>query len=270
MGISDRSYYSDTGFSKRIASVVSRLILCNICVFFLVFLFRPLSLGSYLVLTPKNVFFHLMFWQPISYMFVHYGFFHILMNMLMLWFFGKDLENIWGGEKFLQFYLFCGIGAALCSLSIPVYWNAHVAGASGAVFGVLVAYAFLFPEREILLFFIVPMKMKYAVLLFVGINLYNAIASSFDGTAYFTHLGGGLFGYLYLKNSKIQRLLAFFSWSEFKENRYNARIIKENRQKEAVRRKVDLLLDKIAVSGINSLTRQEKSFLKHQSRQRQT
>jgi len=268
MGISDRPYYSDTISSKRFASVVSRLIICNISVFILVFLFRPLSLGSYLVLTPKNIFSHLMFWQPVSYMFVHYGLFHILINMLMLWFFGKDLENIWGGEKFLQFYLFCGIGAALCSLCIPVYWSSHVAGASGAIFGVLVAYAVLFPEREMLLFFIFPMKMKYAVLLFIGINLYSAIASSFDGTAYFTHLGGGLFGYFYLKSSKIQSLLAFLSWSEFKENRYKTKIIKENRHKEATQRKVDLILDKIAATGINSLTRQEKLFLEQESRQR--
>ena len=106
-------------------------------------------------------------WQLITYMFMHGGFFHILINMLVLWMFGAELENTWGSQRFFTYYMICGVGAGLCNLLIaPLFTSVGpTVGASGAIYGVLVAFGYLFPDRRIYIYGLIPVKAKFLVIL---------------------------------------------------------------------------------------------------------
>ena len=153
-------------------------------------------------LVPYDVTHHLFLWQMVTYMFLHGGFFHIFLNMLALWMFGTELESLWGTERFTRFYFITGIGAALCT--VLVSWNSFVTtiGASGATFGLLAAYGILFPERTILLYFVIPIKVKYLVLLLGLFTFWSSVTASGSGVAHVAHLGGMLFGWLYLRTER--------------------------------------------------------------------
>ncbi|OJU22406.1 MAG: rhomboid family intramembrane serine protease [Sphingobacteriales bacterium 41-5] len=156
-------------------------------------------------------------WQIITHMFAHaaYGtnmfgepsggiiFYHILFNMFALWMFGRILENVWGAKRFLIFYLICGLGSAALHLLMQ-YWmggDSLAVGASGAVFGILVAFAMTFPNTELYIMFIpVPIKAKWAVLGLVAIDLFGGVSNfSGDNIAHFAHLGGAITGFILLK-----------------------------------------------------------------------
>jgi membrane associated rhomboid family serine protease len=156
-------------------------------------------------------------WQPLTYMFLHGGFWHILINMLSLWMFGITLENDWGTKRFLQYYFLCGIGAALCviAVSIPSHeMMLRTIGASGAIYGVLLAFGVLYPDTPILFSFLFPIKAKYFVMIIGAI----AFMSSFQpgsGVSNVAHLGGMLFGYAFLKfRVRRPRAKPFGSWRE--------------------------------------------------------
>lgn len=162
--------------------------------------------------------------QLITYMFMHSGFSHILFNMLGVWMFGSVLENTWGSKRFLIFYMACGIGAGLLHLGVtykeltpiieaismmppekqellkahPQYiGNVPTVGASGAVFGILAAFAYLFPNTPIYIYFLFPIKAKWLMLIYGGIELYMGIQNSpGDSVAHWAHLGGALVGIL--------------------------------------------------------------------------
>jgi membrane associated rhomboid family serine protease len=162
--------------------------------------------------------------QLITYLFLHGGWQHVIFNMFALWMFGSVLENYWGPKRFLIFYIVCGIGAALCHLAVlypemsPVMDQFHflpaqqqqellyahdfrvnepTLGASGAVFGCLAAFGYLFPNDYIYLSFLVPIKAKWVVLGYAAIELYSGVQNSAgDNVAHWAHLGGGLVGLL--------------------------------------------------------------------------
>jgi membrane associated rhomboid family serine protease len=140
-------------------------------------------------------------WQLVSYMFLHGGLGHILFNMLALWMFGGSVEETWGTRRFLQYYFICGVGAGVCVvIANRLFGNIHqpTIGASGAIYGVLLAFAMLFPEAEILIMFLFPVKAKYAVMIFGAIALLLSIQGG--GTvSNFAHLGGLLVGYIYFR-----------------------------------------------------------------------
>lgn len=149
-------------------------------------------------------------WQLITHMFAHadsgpYQYIHILFNMFTLWMFGRILENVWGSKRFTIFYLLCGLGAAGLHLLMQYFLGNGVAdmavGASGAVFGVLVAFAMTFPNTELYLMFIpVPIKAKWAILGLVAIDLFGGIYQvSGDSIAHYAHLGGAITGFILLK-----------------------------------------------------------------------
>ncbi len=150
-------------------------------------------------LVPYDVTHHLFLWQLATYMFLHGGFFHLGLNMLALWMFGTELESLWGSRRFARFYFVTGIGAGICS--VLVAWNSFVPtiGASGAIYGLLAAYGILFPERTILLYFVIPIKAKYFVLILGVITFWSSLSASGSGVAHVAHLGGLLFGWFYLK-----------------------------------------------------------------------
>lgn len=146
--------------------------------------------------------------QYVSYIFMHAGVPHLFFNMLALWMFGMELANIWGTRRFLSYYLLCGIGAGVVH-SIVTYFmgdGAPTVGASGAVMGIMVAFALLFPKRIVVIFPFPPMPAKYAAMVFTAVDLYLGVSQSGDGVAHFAHLGGAVVGFLLLWISRRRML----------------------------------------------------------------
>jgi rhomboid family protein len=150
----------------------------------------------------------LRIWQPFTYIFLHGGLLHLLLNMLWLWMFGRELELVWGKRRFLNFFLLCGVGAGLIEMlvkTIPMFWgnrpsDVPTIGASGAIFGILMANAVLFPDRRVWLFPLpvaIPMRPYVAVI--AAIEFFFTLGSGGDKVAHLCHLGGMLVGYIYLR-----------------------------------------------------------------------
>jgi membrane associated rhomboid family serine protease len=174
----------------------------------------------YFGLIPILVWKNYFLWQLFTYIFLHGGFSHILFNLLALWWFGGELENYWGSKKFLFYFLFCGIGAGICTVLFTpgIYQRIPVIGASGAIYGILLAFAWLFPNRPILIYFLFPIPAKYMVIIFGLIEFFSSMGGSGGGVAHLTHLGGLLFGLLYMGypmvRQKIRREYYKRKWSQ--------------------------------------------------------
>lgn len=142
----------------------------------------------------------LRIWQPLTYLFLHGTFTHLLFNMLSLWMFGTQIERDWGTRRFVRYYFLCGLAAAVCVLVANVVvgdWRTPTIGSSGAIFGVLVAFGVLYPEQTILMNFLFPIKAKYLVMIYAAIQLVMTFGPN-TGVSTIAHLGGMAFGYLYL------------------------------------------------------------------------
>ena len=140
-------------------------------------------------------------WQLVGYSFLHGGFGHILFNMFALWMFGVQLENTWGSRRFGIYYFACVIGAGLIQLVVASLAAAEgniypTLGASGGVYGILLAFGMMFPNQPIYIYFLFPVKAKWLVIGFGAIELWSGITGSPSGVAHFAHLGGMLFGFL--------------------------------------------------------------------------
>lgn len=138
-------------------------------------------------------------WQLITYSFIHGGFTHLLFNMFALWMFGVQIENTWGSRRFAEFYFVCVIGAALSQMVVSYGTPVPTVGASGGVFGILLAFGMMFPEQPIYLYFMFPVKAKWFVLGYGLIELWSGVMGTQAGVAHFAHLGGMLFGFLLLQ-----------------------------------------------------------------------
>lgn len=142
-------------------------------------------------------YFHI--WQIVSYMFLHAGLGHIFFNLFALWMFGQSIENFWGTRRFAIYYFLTGIGAALLHMLVGG-GNAPTLGASGAVYGILLAFGMMFPERRIMLLIPpIPIKAKYFVAIFGAIELISGLSRSGTGVAHFAHLGGMVVGFILIK-----------------------------------------------------------------------
>jgi membrane associated rhomboid family serine protease len=159
-------------------------------------------------LVPSAVTHGLRVWQPFTYIFLHGGLLHLLINMLFLWMFGRELELVWGKRRFLNYFFLCGVGAGLIEVlvkTIPVFFgrppsDIPTIGASGAIFGILLANAVLFPDRKIWLIplpITIPMRPYVAVM--AAIEFFGTLGSGGDGVSHICHLGGMRVGYLYLR-----------------------------------------------------------------------
>ncbi len=156
---------------------------------------------SYLYLIPDLVLQNGDWWQLVTYMFIHAGFWHILFNMLALFMFGIQLERRMGSSEFLVFYFVCGIGAGLATVlinSASGLGMVAVVGASGAIVGLLLGFASFFPDARIFIFGILPMRAPTAVLAFAGLEVIFLVTNTMSGVAHLTHLAGIAFAYLYL------------------------------------------------------------------------
>ena len=311
---------------RNIPVVTKNLLIINILVFIATYVVRGMNIDL-------NDIFGLHFflasdfriWQFFTYMFMHGGFTHILMNMFMLWMFGMVVENVWGPRKFLFYYIVCGVGAGLCQelaqygtylveglanfdsvrvgttvLPMDVYLNMmNTVGASGAIYGVLLAFGMLFPEERMFIIPIpVPIKAKWIIMGSIVVELFSAIGTSNDGVAHLAHLGGMLFGFILIRYWKkhpysgygdfgMNRGHQFFdrmkntweqrggrdsrnasngnsgSWTNASQsnNANNRSDWDYNAQKKQQQEEVDRILDKIRKSGYDSLTKDEKQKL---------
>jgi membrane associated rhomboid family serine protease len=262
-------------------SWVIRLIILNVVIYFIQIMFSfvgtgvkmiPLSdiLIYYMGLRPELVIEKFYVWQLGTYMFLHGNFMHLFLNMYALLIFGVPVEQAWGSRRFLIFYLFTGIGAGITILSLNTFlgginYSMATIGASGAVFGLLLAFGMLFPDAEILLFFILPIKAKYLVFLYGGIELYSLIASSGQSPiSHAGHLGGILFGIIYF-------LIIRKRGITFKSKLIKARLNREIGRKETSMAadaktgelQLENILRKIKTSGPDSLTDDEYQYIRY-------
>jgi membrane associated rhomboid family serine protease len=265
--------------STFVKSWVIRLIIFQTAVFFVQIVFSQVGIGGqsgslsdvlvyYLGLRPILVMEKFYVWQLFTYMFLHGGFIHLFLNMYALLIFGIPVEQAWGGRRFLIYYIFTGLGAGITIMIINTILGditTPTIGASGAVFGLLLAFGMLFPEAEILLFFFIPMRAKFLVLLYGGIELYSLYSSGAQSPiSHAGHLGGIIFGLLFF-------LIIRKRGISFKSKLIKARLNREiGRRQAKIERRVEseesplvVILNKLKASGADSLTDDEYQHIKH-------
>ena len=194
-----------------VSTTLKALIAANVVMFLVTTFAQPVI--PYLGLVPAFVLRRFWVWQVATYMFLHGGIFHIVFNMLALWMFGAELERIWGTRYFLKFYFVTGIGAGALTVlfsTLPFAFaqqvqHSIVIGASGAIYGLLLAYALYFPDRPIYMYFVFPIPAKVFVAIIGAIAFFSSLSEA-GGTANATHLGGLIIGYLFLKGAKMHPL----------------------------------------------------------------
>ena len=220
-------------------------------------------------------------WTIVTYMFVHGGFMHVFMNMLALFFFGPPLEQKWGSRFFLRFYLVTGLGAAAFSVLLYSLTGPTImVGASGAIFGILVAFALNWPDAKIYLYFVFPVPAKWFVAALGAFTLLSTVQGSADGVAHWAHLGGLVTGFVYLRyGDRIGRRAHSLLYKE-RPAAPRARTRRAAPPPDPTPRRrrradgdsldeVDRILDKIRASGMDSLSARERAFLDEVSRQYQ-
>ena len=300
----------------RIPTITKNLLIINVLMFLATWVFARQGINLNNVL---GLHFFLAsdfsLYQLFTYMFMHANFTHILFNMFSLWMFGCVVENVWGPKKYLFYYLACGVGAGLIQLlaqfgefyvmasdQIPGFGFGDVmtvarnsqavlnlwttVGASGAIYGILLAFGMLFPEQRMFIFPLpVPIKAKWFVCIFVAIELLSALGTSGSSVAHFAHLGGALFGYIMIRYWRNypggggygrSRGQQFFdrmkdNWERRSHRKADEVRRGDNQRRESdwdynARRKarqdeIDRILDKVRRSGYDSLTDEEKSKL---------
>jgi membrane associated rhomboid family serine protease len=288
------NYYRPSLFGgfQFFPKVIKYLLIGNTAIFFLTLLLERMWVGSanvgYLVrdlfaLSPLGHGFQP--WQLISYQFLHGSLLHLLFNMFSLWMFGLELENFWGAKRFFIYYLVCGVGAGLVHLLIGPSFApaAQTVGASGAIYGVLVAFAMLFPNQPIFVYFFLPIRAKYFVMIYAGLDLFFGVTGSPDGVAHFAHLGGAAVGLVYvlalqgrIKLPRIDRRPQELAPTEEFNRKFSMDHrnisdasydeLHEGRDEDPDQQRIDAILDKISQRGYQSLTDDEKKFLFEASR----
>ena len=267
-------YNNHLGYRLRtLPSGVKALLMINLIIFLtqlLLSLWLPDRIEQIFGLSYNGLTYYNYFWQIFTYMFLHGGWLHLFFNLFALWMFGSELERLWGRNYFLKYYLLAGLGAgiaiALMNWYIDVHYDVNpiTIGASGAVYALLLAFGLKWPNREVLLYFLFPIKIKYLLIGFGLIEFFGTISSASGkggNISHIGHLGGLIAGFIILKLypanrfSKPSFLSKIFKKLRFKrkQNVINNRIKAKNI--------IDALLDKIAKQGINSLTRKEKRSL---------
>lgn len=255
-----------TYFGRGVSSAIKILIVANVAVFALENLLgiEPL-LNRYFGLVPSAVVNDFYIWQLFTYMFLHSGLWHILINMVVLWMFGSEIERYWGRKEFLGYFFITGIGSAILTTVFTHTSTIPIVGASGAIYGVLLAYGMMFPNRTIYLYFLIPVKVKYFVMFIGGVAFFSSITNQGGSISHMTHLTGMLIGYIYMKsNVRISNLSR--SFGELKIKREVKKAERVRRSYDNVRQEIDSILDRINEVGYENLTDDEKQKLEEASR----
>ena len=209
--------YARSSFYGYFPTGVKWLLIANVVMFLLTYLGGARFRADFLLLglAPVAVVKSFAVWQLFTYLFIHGGFAHLLFNMLSLWMFGSPLERDWGTRRFLKYYFLCGVGAGLCDVAINAAmgnWFTRTIGASGAIYGLLLAFGVLYPNQTVLMNFLFPIKAKYLVMIYGAIALLSALGEN-SGVSNVAHLGGMAFGYAYLKLR-----LSFFNLADARDS----------------------------------------------------
>lgn len=291
------NYYRPGGFGfSFFPPVIKNLLIINGVIFVLQLIMSGLTFqgipGAYILdhwfaLNPLGHNFQI--WQLITYQFMHGGFFHIAINMFILWMFGIEIENMWGSKKFLLFYLTAGvIGGLFQILLSPVLiggLSGPTIGASGAIMGVMVVFGILFPNRLIYLYFLIPIKVKYFIIVLVLIEIFAV--NSGGNVAHLAHVGGALTGFVYMlwdRSASFKNIFRSTSQyggggvnisnpfknisNPFKKKERNVEDAnfyevkdKDITEEHISQAEIDKILDKISQSGYQNLTEKEKKIL---------
>lgn len=254
---------------------VRGLIVANFVVFFLqMTVFTGPWLFDVFAFQPARVL--TRWWTPVTYMFLHGGFLHLLFNMLVLFVFGPAVEERMGGRTFASYYFVCGLGGALLSFGLMLTASSvAVIGASGAVYGVALAYAMFWPDRPLFVFPLpMPIKAKWLVIFLVGLSLFSAMFSRGSNVAHLAHLGGFLFGFIFMRVEGSVRSRAREAFTappmahvvpprrpRHREHVPAAAPSPPSRRDPTLYDEVDRVLDKISESGMDSLTPDERRLL---------
>ncbi len=275
--------------------VIKTLLLSNVIVWLLLFLFSRYQINDIPVTSIIDRVFALnplghgfRIWQLFTYLFMHYQFLHIFFNMFALWMFGMELENTWGSRRFFIYYTVCGIGAGVANLIFAPMFGvaAPTIGASGAVYGVLIAFGMLFPDRPIFMFPIFfPIRAKYLVAFYIAFEIFAVTGSQADSIAHVAHLGGAAVGYIMIlidrRRYPFQRLIdrivhrpkMKIYTNEYDESRrqnvadakyYDVEEKPDTKAKDdsfISQERIDQILDKISKGGYQNLTEEEKRIL---------
>ena len=254
---SRRGYFRPRLFTHAIKLLIS--------VNFLIFILQTVSrqervLFELFGIVPADTWSRFMIWQPFTYLFFHGGVFHVLLNMFVLWMFGSELETVWGKREFLKYYFLTGVGSGIVTVFFSLNSHVPVVGASGAIYGILLAYALMFPNRYVYLYFLLPIRVKYFVI-FIGVMaFFSSVNPGYSNVSHLTHLSGMLVGYLYLRSNLRWSLIRQFLThrKDGLKQRYETQ---KQQRKQGIRREVDQILDKINEVGYDSLTKSERDFL---------
>lgn len=226
-------------------------------------------------------------WQLVTYLFLHGDFFHLFLNLFSLWMFALPVESQWGSKEFVKYYFLCGIGAGIISVAIDPTSTGRIIGASGAIFGLLVAFAMLYPDAVVYLYALFPVKARHMAIAFGVLEFFAGISHRTPGVARFAHLGGMVIGYLYIRWWWIFKIKLKGLWYEIAPRGMSSggrprggplMLKKEKPQRSAASAtavadehmmEVDRILDKISEQGQSSLSQEELDILKrHAERKR--
>ena len=268
-----RYQYTSSGFKQSfnrptitIPSGVKFLLIVNVVVFILIelsgqesLLFRTFGLVPSLVWSKFKI------WQLFTYLFIHGGIFHIFFNMFVLWMFGKDLESQWGKMEFLLFYFVCGIGAGLITVLFSVNSIVPIVGASGAIYGLLLAYGFTYPNQMVYLYGLVPIKVKYMVLGLGAIAFFASLSASQSNVSHITHLSGMIIGLIFIYFNINWKVIKLW-YIRMRLKGLSQQPAKQDNEEAQMKKQVDEILDKLNDSGWDSLTEQEENYLTQASK----
>jgi membrane associated rhomboid family serine protease len=301
MGLDSRDYYRPSGGFSFFPPMIKNILIINIAVFFIQKISESIAFGGYpgwyllnryFALNPLTGFdsagisYNFQVWQLFTYQFMHADFMHIFFNMLMLWMFGMEIENIMGSRKFLFFFLLSGLGAGLLQLlGAPLLSDSAgiTIGASGAVYGVMIAFAMFFPDRYIMFYFLIPVKAKYLITFFIVLEFFSVREASV--VAHLAHIGGALTAFVFLLIDRKNQFNINRVFSNFKRPktyggnpfrpRYQKKTVKDYdvedakfydinskpSEEEVTQEQIDKILDKISQSGYQGLSDREKRIL---------
>ena len=244
---------------------IKLLVSVNLTIFFL----QTISGKEHLLfdlfgLVPQAIWSDFMIWQPLTYLFFHGNIWHVLINMFVLWMFGSELENAWGRKSFLKYYFMTGIGAGIVTCLFNLQSNIPVVGASGAVYGILLAYGLSFPNRTVYLYGLIPIKSIWFVIA-IGILAFFSSFQQMTQISHLTHISGMAIGYIFLKRRWRLNDIWFKIRKKTLEYRIQIEDVKQSKEK-ALEKDIDYILDKIQKVGFKGLSDQEQNNLYNASK----
>lgn len=267
----NRDYSGYKRQSSLLDSVIMRLIIANAAMFIIIQLPVGRQIAAYLALTPRLVVTRGYVWQMLTYMFLHGSLMHFGLNMFVIWMFGRTLEQVWGSSRFLRFYFACGLGGAVFSFLFA--FNTHVIGASAASYGMLLAYAIMFPNQRLLLWFVVPVKART---LAIGLALLSLVMGIRGGgnIAHFAHLGGMAAALIMMRGEYQFRRFRNFIKKKFSKIPVKISFDGEKQDppaggQESDMDKINSILDNISAKGYENLSETERRILEQYSEQEQ-